>query len=274
MKLLIVTAIVIIALYLMLIIVLYVLQARLIFYPAPLPGRFRFNLGNNGQECFLQTTDGERINALFFKGHRPEVILYFHGNAGNLSGWQFVAEDFTTPGYNLMIIDYRGYGKSTGSVSEHGLYNDAEAAYHFLLNDKGFKPSDIIIYGRSIGTGPAIQLASTYPCRGMVLEAPYVSLAKLANEKLPFLFPSFYLRFRFSNIQKINNVKNPVVFIHGDNDTLIPASHTEALYKKFTGPKKKVIVRGGSHNDLNSFPEYNAFLEGVLPSFFDPEEKI
>jgi fermentation-respiration switch protein FrsA (DUF1100 family) len=103
----------------------------------------------------------------------------------------------------------------------------------------------------------------------LVLEAPYVSLTKLANEKLPFFFPSLYMKFRFPNLSKINSVKSPVIFVHGDSDTLIPAAHTEALYEKFSGIKKKVIVRGGAHNDLNSFPEYNSLLDTGLPSFFN-----
>jgi fermentation-respiration switch protein FrsA (DUF1100 family) len=268
MPLLKVLAFVIVVLYFAVILLLYIFQTRLIFYPGKLPKDFKFMLGENDQELFLETADHEAINALFFPGTRAEVILYFHGNAGDLSGWQFVAEDFTAHGYNFLIIDYRGYGKSSGTISEDGFYRDAEAAYMFLLQEKGFTPQDIIIYGRSVGSGVAVDLAGKHKTRGLILESPYASLKKLANEKLPFLFPSLYLLLSFNNIQKIKNVDSPVILLHGSIDTLIPASHSERLFKKIQSKKKMILIPGGSHNDLNAFQEYDFFLEEELPAFF------
>ncbi len=257
----------IVAVYCAVILILYVLQTQLIFYPGKLLPAFTFKLGNNGEEIFLKTADGERINALFFRGSRHDVILYFHGNAGDLSGWQFVAEDFTSLGFNFMIIDYRGYGKSSGIISEQGMYHDAETAFNYLIQ-KGFSPENILVYGRSVGSGVAVDLASKQPCKGLILEAPYTSLIKLANEKFPFFFPSLYIKFKFDNIRKINKVKCPVIFLHGAKDSLIPVSHTETLFEKFTGKKKKIIIAQGSHNDLHTTGEYHQFLNEVLRSFF------
>jgi fermentation-respiration switch protein FrsA (DUF1100 family) len=268
MNLLKILACLIVVLYFVVIVVLFVYQARLIFYPGKLPRNFIFKLGDKDKEIFLETSDHEEIHALYYEGGRPEVILYFHGNAGDLSGWQFVSEDFTVHDYNFLIIDYRGYGKSTGTLSEEGLYADADAAYEFLIS-KGFAAQQIIVYGRSIGSGVAVDLASRYPVKGLILESPYSSLSKLANEKLPFLFPSLYLRFRFNNLEKIKKVKGPVILLHGGNDSLIPSSHSERLLKKITSKKKLIIIREGSHNDLNSFEEYNRFLEEDLPFFFE-----
>lgn len=259
----------IVVLYFVVIVLLFVYQARLIFYPGKLPRNFIFRLNDKDKEVFLETSDHEEIHALYYEGSRPEVILYFHGNAGDLSGWQFVSEDFTAHGYNFLIIDYRGYGKSSGKISEKGFYHDAEAAYTFLVQEKGYAPENIIVYGRSIGSGVAVDLASRYPVKGLVLESPYASLSRLANEKLPFLFPSLYLRFRFNNLEKIKKIKSPVILLHGSNDSLIPPSHSERLLKKITGKKKLIIIKEGSHNDLNSFEEYNRFLEEDLPSFFE-----
>jgi len=268
MNLLKILACIIVILYFLVVVLLYIFQTRLIFYPGKLSKDFKFKLGDNDREVFLETSDHEAIHALFFGGARAEVILYFHGNAGDLGGWQFVAEDFTAHGYNVLIIDYRGYGKSAGTISENGFYRDAEAAYTFLVQEKGFSPQDIIIYGRSIGTGVAVDLASKHKTRGLILESPYSSLKKLANEKLPLLFPSLYLRFHFNNIQKIKKVECPVILIHGGKDTLIPAAHSERLFKKITGEKKMILIPEGSHNDLNSFQEYDEFLEEILPAFF------
>lgn len=261
-------ALVVIVLYIVVLVTLYVLQTRLIFYPGKLSQAFRFSSNGFGEEVVLETADSERISGLYFQGTRAEVILYFHGNAGDLSGWQFVAEDFTTSGYGVLIIDYRGYGKSSGTISEQGFYHDADAAYDFLIRRKKIQPDNIIIYGRSIGTGVAVELASKRHVKGLVLEAPYTSLGALANEKLPFFFPSLYMKYRFNNLGKINQVKSPVVFIHGTEDTLIPAAHSEKLFNTFKGKKEKIVVNGGSHNDLNDYPAYHKFVNETLSQFF------
>jgi uncharacterized protein len=258
---------IVVIVYGIIIILLYSLQSKLIFYPGFLDRDFKFKLGPDDQEITLKTSDGQEINALFFANNSPDVILYFHGNAGDLSGWQFVAEDFTALGYNFLIIDYRGYGKSTGKLSEAGLYADADAAYHYLIQ-KGFAPQNILVYGRSIGSGIAVNLASKESCKGLILESPFSSLSKLANEKFPFFFPSLFLKYRFDNIHKITQVKCPVIFLHGSDDTLIPASHSHRLFEKFGGKKKLIIVDRGSHNDLHAFTQYEDFLKGVLATFF------
>lgn len=258
----------IIAIYSIIVVSGNMLQTNLIFYPGKLPKDYRFDLRDSNEELSLNTTDGEEINALFYPGSKKEVILYFHGNAGDLSNWQYISEDFTNLGYNFLIIDYRGYGKSSGTITEKGLYADAEAAYQFLIDEKRFRPDDIIIYGRSIGTGVAVELAIRHAVKGLILEAPYTSLKTLANEKMPFLLPSLFLRFHFDNIGKINSVKSPVLFIHGGKDTLIPPSHTDKLHEHFRGKKKKVIIQNGSHNDLNDFAGYHEALIKVIPELF------
>ena len=223
---------------------------------------------SGNEEVFIKTKDGEDINALFFPGGKQDIILYFHGNAGDLSGWQFVSEDFTAIGYNFFIVDYRGYGKSSGSITEAGLYEDAEASYQFLIRQKGFSPENIIIYGRSIGTGVAVELAKRHPTKGLILETPYSSLEKLANQKFPFLFPSLILKYRFDNIGKINLVKSPILFLHGSDDALIPVSHTEKLCNEFAGQKRKIVIKGGTHNDLNGFSEYHQAIVSADTELF------
>lgn len=262
-----VIAAIFVVLYCLVVALLYSLQTRLIFYPGVLQPDFKFKLGSNDEEVGIHTTDGEKISGLFFPNTSEDVILYFHGNAGDLSGWQFVADDFKALGYNFLIIDYRGYGKSTGKISEKGLYLDADAAYRFLLK-KGFAPDNIIIYGRSIGSGIAVDLAANRTCKGLILEAPFTSLATLANEKFPFFFPSLYIRYRFDNISKINAVRCPVIFLHGSNDSLIPPSHSARLFKKFKGRKKLIMINEASHNDLHAFREYDEFIQQLLPHFF------
>lgn len=265
MHLLRVFAFVCIILYFLIAILLWLFQSRLIFHPGVLSAGYKFTAGR-AHEVFFETSDGERLNGLYFSNGGKHVILYFHGNAGNLSGWQHVAEDFASTGYDFFIIDYRGYGKSSGKITEKGLYLDAQAAYHYLI-ERGFTPQNILIYGRSLGSGIAVDLASKKPCQGLILESPYASFTRLANEKFPLFFPSLYLNYRFDSMAKINQVRSPVIFVHGADDTLIPAIHSSLLFERFNGKKKLIIVPHGSHNDLNAFREYDKFVRD-FPDFF------
>jgi uncharacterized protein len=255
---------VIVIIYVTCIVLLYLLQTKLIFFPEKLPETFKYT--SSGTELFLETSDHEKINALFFRGTRPEVILYCHGNAGSLDNWQFVAEDFKNAGYSVLIFDYRGYGKSTGSISEEGVYNDALSCYEYLREH--YKESEIIVYGRSIGTGVAVNLCSKREVKGLVLEAAYTSLVNLAREKFGLFFPGIYLRTRFDNIAKINQIKCPLLLIHGTEDSLIPPSESQLLLNAFNGKKKLFLIKGGGHNDLSSFSEYQKIVNSELPVFF------
>lgn len=262
-------ALVIVLLYVTGALLLFVLQTRLIFYPGKLSREYKYKNIPPREEVFIKTADGETLNALFFPGqNKAKAILYFHGNAGDLSGWQFAAEDLLASGVSIFMIDYRGYGKSTGSISETGFYRDADAAYKFLISEKRLQPDSILIYGRSIGSGVAVDLASRKKSAGLILESAYSSLSKLADEKVPFFFPSLYLRSKFDNLKKINSVSAPVLFVHGTDDTLIPPSHSKALYDHFEGKKEFVLVSKGQHNDLHAFPEYKELIASTMPAFF------
>lgn len=258
----------IIALYFVIVFLLFLFQQKLIFYPGTMAQKFNLNLAPHQHEVFLETHDHETIHGIYCDGTGPKVILYFHGNAGDLSGWKFVTEDFTALGYPILIIDYRGYGKSTGQISEEGMYADGEAAYEYLTQELHIAPGNILIYGRSIGSGVAVEMATRHPVGGLVLESAYTSLGALANEKVPFFFPSLYLRFRFNNLQKITTLACPVVLLHGTQDELIPPAHSQRLVDAVKSKKKLILIKGGGHNDLGSFPEYAQFLQNDLPNFF------
>jgi uncharacterized protein len=248
-------------LYLCILIIGYMFQSKLIFLPERLSKSFAFK--SRGKEIWLSTSDGKKINALFFEGYRPEVILYFHGNAGSLNGWQFIANDFVQLGYSVLIIDYRGYGKSEGEISESGFYADADAAYEYAR--KTFTANNIIVYGRSIGTGVAIDLCTRTDAAALVLESAYTSMMNLGKQKLPWLLPQLLLRTKFNNEEKIRLVKCPVLFIHGSEDALIPPSESSLLFNACRSEKKLVLIRGGGHNDLNSFAEYHDTIKLELP---------
>ncbi len=250
---------------------LYFFQTRLLFFPGKLDSDHRYKENPPREEVWLKTDDGETLNALFFPGMSNYVVLYFHGNAGDLSGWQFIAEDLAETGLNLLILDYRGYGKSTGMISEKGFALDADASLRYLIDEKRFREAEIIIYGRSIGTGVAVDLAQNRSIRGLILEAPFSSLGKLANEKLPFFFPSLYLRSKFDNLKKMEKIRCPVAFVHGTADTLIPAAHSRILHEAYSGKKTLVLVPNGDHNGLSEHRAYKEFVRDGLSGFFQLE---
>lgn len=254
------TTIIAFFIYLIILIIGCNAQTKLIFHPKKLESNFQFKNNSKFKEVNLTTSDGITINSLFFPMKSEKVILYLHGNAGCLDSWQHVFNNFKSLEYNFFIIDYRGYGKSSGDISEKGLYLDAEAAYKYL-NSIGFKDDQIIIYGRSIGTGVATDLAQNKKINALILETPFTSMQQLAQDKFPYLFPSLFLKYKFDNIDKINNISAPLLIIHGKQDEVIPFEHGKALYNHYNSNKLFLEVETGKHNDLSEFPE---FSQGIL----------
>ncbi len=244
-------------------------QTNLIFQPTKLEKDYKFSSEFNYEEVFLPTSDGNKINGLFFSDSSDYVILYFHGNAGSLDSWQYVYTNFQSLGYNFFIIDYRGYGKSTGEISEEGFYIDAKTAYNYLL-EKGFKENQIIIYGRSIGSGVAVNLACDKNINALILEAPFTSLKKLVTAKYPYLLPSLYLKYEFNNLEKINRVNSPLLVLHGRNDNVIPFKYGKELFEEFKGKKEFLPIENGQHNNLSTFPE---FSQGILIFLYQINKK-
>ena len=165
---------------------IYYLQNKIIFFPEVLQQDDRFEFQENFEEIFYETKDGASINALHFKATKPiGIVLYSHGNAGSLRSWGSVAETFLKNDYDLLIYDFRGYGKSTGKISEEKLYQDAEMIYDELT--KLYPESRIILYGRSIGTGIASKVAVGKNPKRLILESPYYNLTDLAKRIFPFV---------------------------------------------------------------------------------------
>ena len=265
-KVLKISLLVVAGLYILLLVVAYAFQDKLIFFPQPLDKNYRYQLTGNDKEVFIPTSDGNMVNGILF--HRPEnksVVLYFHGNGGSLDSWQMTSEDILSLNCDLLIIDYRGYGKSTGSFSEKGFYDDAHSAYRFLINS-GYTPEQIIVYGRSLGTGVATELATTEKVKALILESPYTSFPAIAAEKMPYLLPGLLMRYRLNTLKRAGQIKIPVLLLHGTDDELIPCSHSQKIYEAISSSKKLILVRGGGHNNLSQFTEYNDGLRNFISS--------
>lgn len=250
--------------------VFFTMQERLLFFPESLPQDFDYSLPENAEEVFFDTEDGARINALWYRVEDSNedveessgVILYFHGNAGSLRTWKSVAPQILSTGYDLFIIDYRGFGKSTGKLSEKGLYADGRGAYRELLA-RGYEPEDIVVLGRSIGTGIACEIAATEEIGALILETPFTSMVELATEYIPVL-PRLILNYKFKNEKKAAQIDVPTLIIHGDRDEVIPIEHGRAIFEAFSEPRKLVELNGASHNDFTGHPEYLPALSAFL----------
>jgi pimeloyl-ACP methyl ester carboxylesterase len=257
---------VLVALYAILLIAAYTFQDKLMFHPDIIAKDHTYQLASEGKEVFINTDDGQTISGLLTKGQGSKyVILYLHGNAGSLDKWQWVSNDLKELNCDMFIIDYRGFGKSTGSFSENGLYSDAQAAYDYLIS-AGYEPDDIIIYGRSLGTGIAVDLATKRKAKAMILESPYSSITKVGKERYPYLLPGLLSKYKFNSLEKAPKLTIPVLILHGDSDDVISCDHSKELYAAIKSPKRLVVIKGGGHNNLIRFPEHNKAIAEFISS--------
>lgn len=243
---------------------LYFLQEKLIFLPTTLPQDFAYSFSNPFEELFLKSDDGAVINAIHFKTEKPKgVILYFHGNAGDLSRWGKITEFFVEKNYDVLVMDYRTYGKSSGTLSEQALYNDAQMCYDYLL--KHYQESEITIYGRSIGTGMATHLASRNQPHRLILETPFYCLAEVAKYRFPVFPVKKLLKYNFPSYQYIQDVKCPIKIFHGTDDNIIPYASGEKLFNSIVKKEKTFFtIKKGEHNNLIEFETYRKHIQKIL----------
>lgn len=232
--------------------------------PVTLPQDYSYSFPTKFEELNLRTEDGANLNALHFKVKNPKgVILYFHGNAGELSRWGMVVQEFVAMQYDVLIMDFRTYGKSTGKLSEKALYSDAQLFYDFLLKD--YPEDEIVVYGRSLGTTFATYVAAKNHPKQLILEAPFYSLDEVAGERFTIFPVSYFLRFHFPTFQYIKEVSSPILIFHGTEDMVINNKNSEKLSQLDTKGKLIFIsVPGGSHNNIGDAEVYRKTLDTIL----------
>lgn len=244
---------------------LYFIQEKLLFLPTVLEQDYQFNFGYNFEELTLESDDGAKLNALHFKVENPKgVILYFHGNAGDLSRWGIIAEFFVEKQYDVLTMDYRTYGKSTGKLSETVFYSDAQLFYNYLK--KSYDENNITLYGRSLGTGIATHLASKNNPKQLILETPYYSITDIAKSRFPFFPVEKLLKYKFSSYQFISDVKSPITMFHGTDDLVVSYQSAKKLFE--ASPKEQttfITIKGGNHNNLVDFEAYQLTISKLLP---------
>lgn len=233
--------------------------------------------GMGYEEVTLQTKDGFKLYGWYIPSTgSSRVLLFFHGNAGNISNRGETLAIFHRLGLNIFIFDYRGYGRSKGDPSEEGLYTDAEAAWDYLRDKKGFAPGQIILDGRSLGGAVAAKLATEVKPAALILESTFSSVKDLAAERYPILSRLIMLRFAFDTLSRINKITCPLLVVHSTDDEIIPFYLGKKIYDAATVPKS-LLRLNGDHNlgYLISEPAYEkglkAFLERYVPGA-KPEE--
>lgn len=193
----------------------------------------------------IVTTDGKTISALYFVSPKAKyTIIYSHGNAEDLGTIYSHVESLHELGFNVLAYDYEGYGTSEGKPSEKATYRDIDASYNYLIKVHSVKPKNIILYGRSVGSGPTVDLASRKLVGGVILESAFVSAYRVVTFVPLFPFD------KFKNLHKINKMNAPLLVIHGNKDTVVPFWHGEKLYNEYNGTKQSYWVIGANHNDI------------------------
>ncbi|HEX9509438.1 MAG TPA: alpha/beta fold hydrolase [Puia sp.] len=242
-------------------IALYYGQDALLLHPQPVDRSVKYDFGQTYTEVNLPYDKATNLNIIEFK--TPDtpvkgVVLYFHGNKRNIGRYAPYAADFTSKGYEVWMLDYPGFGKSTGPLSEQKLYDYALQFYK--LARSRWQPSQIILYGKSLGTGIAAELAAVRDCRKLILECPYFSLESVARHYFPIYPLGSMLHYHFPTNTYLPAVTAPIIIFHGNSDGLIPYSNAVRLKALLKPGDEFITIDGGSHNDLHEFLAFRQAL--------------
>lgn len=228
------------------------MERQFIFFPDKTLVASPANMGLVFEDIHFQTEDGVALHGWYVPGApSAPLVLFFHGNAGNISHRIENLALLNRMGLNVFIFDYRGYGKSKGIPTEAGTYADGRAALKWLKN-KGWQPEKMIYFGRSLGAAAAVDLSLYSKPAGLILESPFTSIAAMGRKHHPILFTllGWALKADYDNLSKIEKIQSPILIIHGDRDAVTPKEMSMELYEKASHPKKHYIVRGAGHNDV------------------------
>lgn len=254
--------------YALLLLVYVVFEKRLVFQGTSLPPKFQFQFPGKFEERWYQPAPGVRLHLLYFRTDsvpRRGVVLYLHGNRDNLARWGRHAPDFTRRGYDVLMVDYRGYGKTSGKLTTEA---DFHADVHFVYDRlKREVPEDsLVVYGRSLGTGAATRLAAETHPRRLLLETPYASMPAVFWSQVPLLPYNRLSRFQLRSDEWIARVRCPVHLFHGTADGVVPYRHSLRLCRSRGEDPARILttIPGGGHKNLPEFPAYQTALDSLL----------
>ncbi len=259
--------------YLLAMLAIYFTQALFIYAPH-MPSReleaTPADINLNHEDIIIKTKDDENIHAWFIPANTTDhadrkTVLFMHGNAGNISHRLETIQIFHNLGLNLLIFDYRGFGKSSGKPSEQGTYLDAIAAWKYLLHKKDIKPEQIIIAGRSLGGGVAAELAKHTSPAMLILESTFTSMVDVSKIHYPFMPTNLIVKHRYETIHKLEYISCPIVFIHSIDDEVIPFAHAKTKFEIAKQPKKFIELSGGHGNGF--LLSKQTYMEGLQDAF-------
>ncbi len=261
---------IIVAITLVLGLIIYFFQHKFFFHPEKLPKDFKFAYDNlDAEEKIVETEPDVQISYLHFKSKNPKgVVFYLKGNTKSIKGWGKFAIDFTRLYYDVIMLDYRGFGKSTGRRTSDGLKHDIQFIYNLIK--KQFPENKIVVYGRSIGTGFAAMIAAKNNPKILILTSPLYSLSRAIHRYLPFMPVKPFLRYNIPTFKYLKSVTCPIKIIHGSEDKLVPISIAVDLSEINPERTRLYIILKGGHINVHQFKEYHRVLEEI---FSDEEEK-
>ena len=242
---------------------LFTFQEKLIFLPEEIESEYVYNFPFDFEEVNLRTEDNQTINGLHLKAENPKgMVLFFHGNKGNLIRWGEITSYFTQFNYDVFVIDYRGYGKSTGAFDETQMYKDAQLSYEYAK--KHFNEDQIVVYGRSLGSTFAAKVGVAFNPKHVILEAPFYNLHKVANYKYKII-PKFMLNFKFKTNELIPQITSPITIFHGTNDRVTSFEDSQQLFELISNETKELILlENGTHHNVRDFDAYTNALKAIL----------
>jgi pimeloyl-ACP methyl ester carboxylesterase len=251
------------AVYAVVAVAAFVLQRRLMYFPDPeRVSPASFNLPGV-VERVIDAPDGARLITWYAPPASGQpTLLYFHGNAGNLASRSERVRRYVQRGYGVLFLSYRGYGGSTGKPSERANVADALLAYQALIKD-GVDPEDIIVYGESLGSGVATQLAAQVPVGGLVLDAPYTSIVDVAALEYPYLPVRPFMFDRYETLRYLPKVKAPLLVLHGEDDRIIPVEMGKAVYAAANAPKEIATFPRAGHSDHHVYGSYDELFRWI-----------
>ncbi len=253
--------------YLLMVAFVYLTQASMLYLPN-MPGRELLAtpeaVGLDYEDLTLEASDGVRVHGWFVPGESPRVLLYFHGNAGNISHRLDTVEILHRMGHAILIVDYRGYGRSSGRPSEAGTYADAAAAWDYLRDTLGVEPQRIVVYGRSLGGAVAVWLAANRTPAGLIIESTFTRMADMGAHHYPYLPARALTRIHYDSLSRMPSVRCSVFGAHSDEDEIVPfhlgkkladSARNLALFVTLKGSHNDSFLRGGAayHRALDTF---------------------
>lgn len=246
-------------------------EKGIVFFPDPYLVGTPKDVGLEYEDVWFDAADGVRLHGWWVPAAGAPVFLWFHGNAGNISHrLENIKLLHDLVGVQVFIFDYREYGRSQGRISREGTFLDAAAAYRYVVEARKVPTADVVLFGRSLGTALATDIAVKHPCRSLILEAAFTNSSDMAKMMAPFLF-DWRPRVPYENLGKIDKVKVPVLIIHGLNDEIIPVEMGRKVFAAANSPKDLYIIPGGHHNDTYVVGDREYFR--WLKAFIFPEEK-